>query len=237
MTGDDLTPQPSEPASPGPAPLPAVPKGWRAGGPRLGHIVTGAVLVLIGVGWLLEALDLAHVPWRVLLPSALILVGLALALGARTGRHGGLVAVGAVLTVLVLLAGAIEMLVDVPLAGGVGEKNHRPGYPVADAYRWGVGKMTLDLRGVEGLAGEEVAASVVLGELVVYVPDDLPLVITARAGAGEVQVLGTTTAGLDADLACAGTTRDLDCSGSGGSAERALELDLEVAVGRVEVRR
>ena len=133
--------QPPNPAHPPPpAPPPPAPAAPAPAGRSLGHIVLGAVLVLIGVGWLLEALDVADVPWRFLLPSVLILVGLALTLGARTGRHGGLVAVGVVLTVLVLLAGAIEVLVDVPLAGGVGDKTHTPTASVAEpstAGAWG----------------------------------------------------------------------------------------------------
>jgi len=226
---------PAQPAAlPSPPPAPAAP---RPRGPSLGHIVLGAVLVLIGVGWLLEALDVADVPWRFLLPSVLILVGVALVLGARTGRHSGLVAVGVVLTVLVLAAGAIEVIMDVPLAGGIGDETHNPTTTVDTEYRWGVGKMTLDLRQASDPAGREIAASVVVGELVVIVPDDVPLLITARAGLGEVNVLGRTDDGVDPSLECAGGSRAIDCSPGAASGERVLELNLEVALGKVEVRR
>jgi len=226
---------PAQPASLPPPPAPAaVP---RSRGLRLGHIVLGAVLVLIGVGWLLEALDVTDVPWRFLLPSVLILVGLALTLGARTGSHGGLVAVGVILTVLVLLAGAIEVVLDVPLASGVGDETQTPTTSLTAEYRWGVGKMTLDLTRAPNLAGEEIAASVVMGELLVIVPDDLSLVIDARAGLGEVNVLGTTNDGVDPSLKCAGTARDLRCGDDAVRGERVLVLELEVAMGKVEVRR
>lgn len=224
-------PQTAAPAAP---PAPAAP---RPGGPRLGHIVLGAVLVLIGVGWLIEALDVADVPWRLLLPSILILVGLALTLGARSGSHGGLIAFGVVLTVLVLLAGVFEVLMDVPLSGGVGDRTRTP-TTADDQYRWGVGKMTLDLRRAQDLPGEEIAASVVVGELVVIVPDGVSLVIEARAGLGEVNVLGESADGVDPSLECYGSSRDVDCSSPDTAAsERALHLTLEVGLGKVEVQR
>jgi hypothetical protein len=222
------------PASLPPPPAPvAVP---RARGPHLGHVVLGAVLVLIGIGWLLEALDITDVPWRFLLPSVLILVGLALTLGARTGSHGGLIAVGVILTMLVLAAGAIEVLMDVPLAGGVGDESLTPA-SLESEYRWGVGKMTLDLTQAQSPAGEAVSASVVIGELLVIVPDGVSLVIDARAGLGEVNILGTSADGVDPSLECAGTSRDLACGAEATRGERVLVLELEVAMGRVEVRR
>jgi hypothetical protein len=253
MTSDDPTLVPDESTQPVPPRPPAIPEpapaaefapvaepatAPPAGGPRLGHVVLGAILVLIGVGWLLEALDLVDVPWRFLLPSALIIVGVALVFGARTGSHGGLVAVGVVLTVLVLLAGALDVLADIPFSGGIGDKNHRPTATVQDEYRWGMGKMTLDLREADALAGEQIEASVVLGELIVIVPPDVPLVIEGHAGLGEVIVLGEKADGVGADLACEGTALDISC-GDGGSAPSGpyLRLDLEVAMGKVEVQR
>lgn len=226
------------PVQPAPVlPPPSVPVAPGTRGPSLGNIVLGTVLLLIGIGWLLEALDVVDVPWRFLLPSVLILVGLALTLGARSGRHAGLVAVGAVLTVLVLLAGAIEVLLDVPLAGGIGDRTRTPTAGVAEEYRWGVGKLTLDLREASDLRGEEIAVSVVVGELVVIVPDDVPLLITARAGLGEVNVLGASAEGVDPALECAGSSRQMDCGDEAAPGERSLRLDLEVAMGKVEVRR
>jgi hypothetical protein len=245
MTSDDQNMPPEEPTQPVPIP-PAVPAASEpapapsAGGPRLGHIVLGAILVLIGVGWLLEALGAAEVPWRFLLPAALIIVGVALVFGARTGTHGGLVAVGVVLTVLVVLAGAVDALVDVPFVGGFGDKSYRPTTAVEDEYRWGFGKMTLDLRDAGTLVGEEIEASVVLGELVVIVPPDLPVVVTAHAGVGDLVVLGEQSDGVDVDLECQATGEAIACGdeeAGGRPFDPSLRLDLEVGVGKVEVQR
>jgi hypothetical protein len=242
MTSDDQSILPDEPTQQVPIPpaAPAAPAPATAppgDSPRLGHVVLGAILLLIGVGWLLEALDVADVPWRFLLPAALIIVGVALVFGARTGSHGGLVAVGVVLTVLVIAAGAVEALVDIPFAGGVGDETRRPTTAVEDEYRWGVGKLTIDLRDAPALAGEEIAASVVLGELIVVVPPDLPLVITAHSGVGDVVVLGEQNGGIDVDLLCHGTAEEVTCGDGMTPDDPYLRLDLEVAVGKVEVTR
>jgi hypothetical protein len=193
----------------------------------LGNVVVGAILVLLGIGWLLQALDVADVPWRALLPGALIVVGVVLILGARTGRHGGIIALGVVLAVAVALASAIDILVDIPITGGVGEQIERVTGPPEAEYRWALGTMTVDLREANiSELGTPIEASVVLGELIVIVPEGAALEIEARSGMGEVDVLGDESAGIGADV-------DLVTAGGGGK----LLLDLEVAIGRVEVRR
>ena len=117
------------------------------------------------------------------------------------------------------------MLADIPLTGGIGEQRHRPTVELDDEYRWGIGSMTLDLRDLSAdEAGEAVAASVAIGELVVYVPADVEVSIDARVGIGEVEVFGERSSGFDADLAT-------------DAPEGALTLDLDVAIGKVEVRR
>lgn len=193
----------------------------------LGNVVVGALLVLLGIAWLLEALDVADVPWRALLPTALIVVGVVLAVGARTGRHGGIIALGVVLTLAVALASAIDVLVDIPIAGGVGETTERVAGPPEADYRWALGSMTVDLRGADiSELGTTIAASVVIGELIVIVPEGVALDVTARSGMGEVDVLGEERSGIGADVELV--------TGEGG---RRLALDLDVALGRVEVRR
>ena len=190
----------------------------------LGQIVAGAVLILIGSGWLVEAADWADGPWRGLLAGALIVVGAALMLGARTGSHGGLIAFGILLAIALSLSTALAVLADIPLTGGIGEERHTPAGVAAHEYRWGIGSMTVDLRRADELSGRTITASVAIGELVVYVPDDVDLQIDARVGIGEAQVFGETSSGFDAAVQTTG----------GG---QPLTLDLDVAIGKVEVRR
>ncbi len=232
--GSPHEPEDTFESPPEPEPTPAVPSGAPAvppvqhrPGPSLGQIFVGLVIMLIGVGWLLEALDVADVPWRSLLPSALIIVGLVLVFGARTGRHGGLIAIGVVLTVAVLLASVVEIIFDIPLTGGVGDETYRPVATVDDEYRWAIGKMTLDLRETDIPTGQEIAASVGIGHLVVILPNDIDVDIVARSGLGQVEVTGVeSSSGFDIDLQYS----------SAQAGEDSLHLVLDVALGKVEVQ-
>jgi len=202
----------------------ATPAGGDRTGPGLGQIVTGALLIMLGIAWLIDVANWGDVPWRGLLAGALVIVGVALMFGARSGSHGGLIAVGIAVAVLLSLSSAIAVLADIPLSGGIGEERLRPTAVVEDEYRWGIGSMTLDLRGATGeLEGREIEVSVAIGELIVYLPEG-GVVIDARTGIGEVVVLGETSSGFDATI---------EVSADPG----ALVLDLDVAIGKVEVRR
>ena len=67
----------------------------------IGRLLAGVFLVLLGLGWLLDALGVPGIDWDLILPAALILVGIGLVVAARqTTGHGGLIALGIVLTVV-----------------------------------------------------------------------------------------------------------------------------------------
>lgn len=91
------------------------------------------------------------------------------------------------------------------------------------------GEITYDLTDVE-FSGETVDMQVQLGAgtLSIEVPDDVTVSVDAQVGAGEIDVFGQRTEGV-------GLSRSSDDAGTddGGS----LELDLEVAVGVIEVSR
>ena len=199
--------------------------GSAAPGPALGRIVAGMILMAVGAGWLAEAAGWADVPWRALLAGALILVGAALMLGASSGPQRGLIVFGTILAGAVALSSAIEVIADAPFGRGIGEQTHRP--EAADAaYRWGIGTMTLDLRDAEPpREGSSIEASIGIGELIVIIPRGVAVRIEARSGIGEVVVFGEQRGGLDARI-----------EGS-DEASPGLDLRLDVAIGRVEVRR
>jgi hypothetical protein len=215
-----LPPSPPEPVAPPPP-------------SRTGRLLVGILLVLLGIGWLLDVLGVTRFPWDVLLPSALILIGVVLLLTSRSPeRHGGLIAAGVVLTVVLVFGSAL----DIPLGGGVGDHEAHPttAGAIHDEYRLAVGRQTLDLSDVGPLdlvASEidRIRASVGIGQLVVILPPDLPVHVQAHAGLGNLQVLDRQASGFDVDL-------DVQSPPTGSAAPR-LELVVSVGLGDVEVRR
>jgi predicted membrane protein len=192
-------------------------------------VLVGALLVLVGIGWLLDAAGV-EVPWRAMLPAALIAVGLATAAGAFRGRQHGLMVVGVVLVVVLSVAVATDWDVEVPLAGGVGDRSEQPVTPAdLSEYRLGMGEFRLDLARLQVPVGTTtIDARVGVGELRVELPDGVSAEIVARAGLGNVRAFGREESGL-------GSRVEVGAEDGGG--DRRLLLDLRVGIGQVEVNR
>jgi hypothetical protein len=197
-------------------------------GPAAATVLVGALLVLVGIGWLLDAGGVG-VPWRAVLPAALIAVGLACVAGAFQGRQHAMMVVGVVLTAVLAVAAAADWDLDVPLAGGVGDRTERPATPAElTSYELGAGDFLLDLQQLQVPPGTTaVKARVGVGELVVEVPDGVTVRVVASSGLGEVQVLGEQENGVANRV---DTTAEAD-------GDRRLELDLRVGIGQVRVER
>jgi len=190
-------------------------------------VLVGALLVLVGIAWLLDAAGVV-VPWRAILPASLIAVGLACAAGAFRGRQHALMVVGVALLVVLSLAAAADWGLDVPLTG-FGDRTERPTSPAQlREYRQAAGSFELDLRQLPlppGTTTVEVRLGV--GELVVEVPNGVSVQVMASSGLGEVQVLGDQDSGI--------ASRIEAVSEQGG--DRRLELDARVGLGEVRVDR
>jgi hypothetical protein len=197
-------------------------------GPAAATVLVGALLVLIGIGWLLDAGGV-EVPWRALLPAALIAVGLACVAGAFQGRQHAMMVVGVALTAVLSVAVAADWDLDVPLAGGVGDRSERPATPAElTEYELGAGDFLLDLQQLQVPPGTTaVQARVGVGELVVELPDGVSARVVASSGLGEVQVLGEQEGGF---------ANRVDTTVEAGG-DRRLELDLRVGMGQVRVER
>ena len=195
-------------------------------GPAAATVLVGALLVLVGIGWLLDAGGVG-VPWRAVLPAALIAVGLACVAGAFRGRQHALMVVGVALTVVLSLAAAADWDLDVPWGGGVGDRTERPTTPAdLTGYELGVGNLVVDLRQLQVPPGTTaVEARVGIGELVVEVPQGVSVQVVASSGLGQVQVFGDEDGGIASRI---------DASSEQGG-DRRLELDARVGLGEVRV--
>lgn len=193
-----------------------------------GSIVLGAVLVVAGGLWLLDAVDVVELRAAVILPSILAIVGLALIFGASTGPHSGLVVFGVFLTIAVI---ATAVTPRDAFRGGIGERSFRVGQQTAlePSYNVGVGDLTLDLGDLALTESERVDVTVGAGEMRVQVPADIPVRIDAAVGAGEIVLFDESTDGLS-------VTRTYVSPGF-ENADVTLTLDLDVATGKIEVTR
>ena len=191
----------------------------------LGRMVAGVALILVGVLWLVDAAGIVDLRWQLVLAAGLTGVGVATLVTARRGApHGGLIAAGIVLGVLVLSTAT-------PMAGmvdGVGERDERPDDVVtAEAgYELGMGSLRVDLTEVDGFSdGDVVPVSVGIGEVVVVLPEGVGARVDASTGIGEVVVLGRSQGGL-------GVSVEEEIAG-----DPVIELDVSAGIGRVEVAR
>ena len=167
-----MTTEPIPPAGP------AAPVDHR--GPATATVLLGALLVLVGIGWLLDSAGI-EVPWRAVLPAALIAVGLACVAGAFRGRQHALMVVGVALMVVLSVAVAADWDLDVPWTGGVGDRTERPTTPAElREYELGVGNLVVDLSRLQVPAGTTaVEARLGVGELVVELPDGVSVEVVA----------------------------------------------------------
>lgn len=186
---------------------------------HVGRLVLGAILLLIGAAWLVVTLDLVDLPIQSAMAASLILIGVVLLV---VGRHGGLVALGVILTVML----AFMSILDVPFEGGVGERTFRPtGTADLEAeYRMAVGSMTVDLTSIEGTTVPDVEISLGMGQVVVILPDEVPVSVEGGAGVGQVVILGSEQNGFGVEHSV--TENDA-----------VFEVQVSVGMGQVEVRR
>jgi phage shock protein PspC (stress-responsive transcriptional regulator) len=220
--GSDLT------AGPPPASAKTEQAGDAAKRPRssLGPLTLGALLLVTGGAIIFDNLDVVEMTAARYLALALAIIGLGLVAGGWFGRSRGLIVLGLLLAPVVFVSG----LIDVPFAGGAGERLWQPQTVsgIRDEYRLAAGKMTLDFADVD-FAGEtvDVEASVAMGELIVIVPDDVSVDVSGDVGAGELHAFGSEDEGLNLDLST--TSKD----GGGGQ----LMLDVHAGLGSVKVQR
>jgi hypothetical protein len=197
--------------------------------PRRGAITAGVLSVLaIGAAFAIAG---ALSGWFALSTSmavagALVVIGAGLVVASVVGRAPWLLALGFLLTAVLLAAAAIEPLVD----DGVGERVVQPAsaalLPTSTTY--GVGRLTLDLSDVV-LPGDRrtIRAKLGVGELVIVLPHGTDVVVDAHVRAGSIELPdGRTAEGWNQRGAYA----------SNGPGRGSLVIDADLGVGDLVVR-
>jgi len=204
-----------------------------AGGPAKRRIpvflpVLGVLIAGAGILGLLDATDTVDVNWTIALAGGVVLVGIAVAVGAFFGGVGALAALGAVLAAILLAVATI----DVPLHGPIGDRTVHPTSmrSLESTYRQSIGQLDLDLSDLQLPPGTtKVTASVGIGQLTVLVPRNVAVEATADVTAGQTRLFGVEDNGWNVDHATsrAGVTGD----------SPVLVLDTKAGLGQIEVRR
>jgi hypothetical protein len=213
------------------APWPAPPRPPRPKRPRRRPFLTPLTLSVLliggGVVALLNEADVTDITTAQALAGAVCVVGIALLVSTRFGRARGLIPVG----VLLLLATIPASVIDVPITGGVGDREYRPATvsEVDSSYHLGIGELDLDLRDL-ALGDEtlEIDASVGIGRLDIHVPSTATVVVHAHAGVGELSLFGNS---YDDDLP---VNTSFTAPGTG---DGTIVIDAEVGAGQVQATR
>jgi phage shock protein PspC (stress-responsive transcriptional regulator) len=196
------------------APRPASPLGW---------YVLGAMLVGIGLLALITGITGASVDPGRYFGLALAVIGAGLVIGTWIGHARLLILLGLLLLPFAFAAS----LISVPVEGGFGTDRSSPtsAAELSDEYRLVGGQIYLDLTRIED-TGEpiEIKASVALGELNVFLPDDAGLELDASVGGGQMRILGEYEEGTNLE-----SRQVVDGDGP------QFVLDLEAGLGTVQV--
>lgn len=210
-------------------PVPPVPPVRRPRKP--GPILFWFTLALasLGVG-VLAVVDLAgvDVPASAYPALALAVVGAVLVVGSFFGRPGGLVLLGLVLVPVTALSLVVENV-----AGARLEVRPTQASALGDRYTLGAGETTIDLAGVQdvaGLEGHHLTVESGAGRVEVTLPEGLDAIVRTDVGLGSVQLLDRTSDGPGLSL-----NQAYDAPGTTPGVDEVTALTLDVRLGLGEV--
>jgi phage shock protein PspC (stress-responsive transcriptional regulator) len=225
------------PGTPPPPPPPAPPVASRPPKPpkpprersALGRLTFSLILLALGV--LGVAAMLGHaVPPSAYFATALGVVGLGLLVGSIVGRARGLIFLGILLTIALAITTAGERM-DVP-GGTDGDIVWKPATQnqLVPEYRHRFGNATLDLRSAPITGTYPARIQLGGGNLTVLLPAAMDATVDAKAGVGQLNILGHDTGGP-------GSTVHVSDDGPDGPGGGAVDLTIEIGAGNVEVKR
>ncbi|NIA25589.1 MAG: hypothetical protein GWP04_08455 [Gammaproteobacteria bacterium] len=196
---------------------------------RAGRLVLGLILLLIGIGWFLQTAGLIdRLAWDWILPAILVIIGVALIADAKGHRHGGLIALGVILTLMLMAGGGTAVSVNTT-GSAVGERNERIASmtDLKDTSMF-AGSLTLDLRDLDLPSGTtKVDVSVFAGEIEIRVPDNVTVEVSANTLFGEINAFGERRSGVGVGLD----------KTSPGDSNRTLVLNVSAFAGQIGVSR
>ncbi|WP_172829389.1 PspC domain-containing protein [Pedococcus dokdonensis] len=180
------------------APRPRPPKPPRAPRRRSGGFVAtllvgGLALAAYGATLSLhDANNWAGSDETVALAAALGVLGLGTLVLGLLGRRAGFT--GFLAVVLALVTWTASVVPDVTFGGGIGERTWRPSATdTSERYRLSIGSAELDLASTPDNPGtaREIEARVGIGELRIYIPDNLTVEVRSSVGAGDISRMGS----------------------------------------------
>lgn len=190
-----------------------------------GRIIGGGLVILVGTGWLIDLTTDVSVGWQMLVPLALMLVGIGIMLGAQNQNVSGLVGLGVVLTILTVM---ISTVGSVGPWNGTGRTVERPEVlaDVSDNYDHGVGDYTLDLSRVTFTTDRVISVDLGIGASRIIVPENATVIVHAETGIGELTVFGERADGVG-----------LSMDRTSGDGEPTIEINADLGIGELEIRR
>ena len=188
------------------------------------RIIAGAVLVVLGIGWLLQAAGVVHFDSNIVAPLALIGIGIVLVAGAPNGLFVPFLVAGIILAaVLASDSGHHERVTPTVRTSSA----QRPA-SAADIhpYNLGVGNLVIDLTLLPRNGGTyHVSAHVGTGRIDVIVPAGTSVSVDAHSGVGSLDIFGERFTG-------AGTNDNTSVTYDNRTG---FDLKLRVGVGSIRV--
>jgi phage shock protein PspC (stress-responsive transcriptional regulator) len=202
---------PPTPAAPRPPRPPRVPRR-KSGGFVSALLVGGLALAAYGATLSIhDAANWAGSDETVALAAALGVLGVGTLVLGLLGRRAGFT--GFLAIVVALVTWTASVVPDLTFGGGIGERTWRPSATDTTAeYRLGIGSAGLDLVDARDNPGtaREIEARVGIGELRIYIPENLTVRVRSSVGAGDISRMDTPDLGPIAPLGRDGDSVDLD---------------------------
>ncbi len=218
--------EPEEPESSSPTPPPVRETSY------LGRVTLGFAVLALGVLGLFDTVIPGFHPlFRHYLALLVAVIGAGLVIGAWFGRTGGLIVTGILLTPFLILSPLADV-VDGRSSLELGWIDTKPSIhritsvgEIRNQYDLDVGSLLIDLREVD-FADRTVATEIEagIGEVLVYLPDDVSVVVDGEVGIGSLRVNDWTRNGFGVE-----TVVTVD------GPEGELLIEAEVGIGQIMV--